>query len=226
MLISLHLPKTAGASFLCSLNEYYNQGVLRDFADIPINTPIYKRNMHALKMCIINGITPPKNTDCIHGHYLPLKYLYCRDVKFVTWMRDPIERLASHYYYWLRTYDPKNAPRLHKRVVEEQWSLERFCLGPELRNLYSQFLWGFPVKRFDFIGITEYFESDMNYFSSEFIGSALQVHKMNTNTTKDKSSYFEDNDLRKRVEQYHSKDISLYKQALKTRLTRRSSGRS
>ncbi len=223
MLISLHLPKTAGSSFLVSLNEYYNQGVLCDYADFPINTPIFKRNMHALIKCTLNGITPPKNSECIHGHFLPLKYLYCRNVKFITWMRDPVERLASHYYYWLRNYDPKNTPLLHKRVIEEQWSLERFCLGRELRNFYSQFLWGFPVKRFDFIGITEYFESEMDYFSNEVIGSALQIHKKNTSTTKDKSSYFEDNDLRKRIEQYHSKDVSLYKQALNMRLTRRSS---
>ena len=137
-------------------------------------------------------------------------------------MRDPIERLASHYYFWLRNYKPKNAPLLHKRVVEEQWSLERFCLGRELRNTYSQFLWGFPVKRFDFIGITEYYESEMDYFSNEIIGSEFQYHKKNTNTTKDKSSYFEDNDLRERIEQYHGKDVSLYKQALNMRLTRRS----
>ncbi len=32
-------------------------------------------------------------------------------------------------------------------MVEEEWTLERFCLEPELKNLYSQFLWGFPLKK-------------------------------------------------------------------------------
>jgi hypothetical protein len=190
MLISLHLPKTAGSSFLAALREHYSDSILKDYADLPINTLILKRNMHALKMLVFNGVNPPRNIECIHGHFLPLKYLLCRNAKFITWVRDPIERLGSHYYYWLRNYDPSNAPSLHKRVIEEKWSLERFSLGNELKNFYSQFLWGFPIKRFDFIGITEYFESEMAFFSNEFIGTELRVHKKNLNENKDSFSYF------------------------------------
>ena len=220
MLISLHLPKTAGSSFLFALEEYYSDRILRDYADFPINTPIFKRNTHALKMFALNGVKMPKNIECIHGHFLPLKYLLCRNVKFITWVRDPIERLGSHYYYWLRNYDPSNAPALHKRVIEEQWSLERFCLSDELKNFYGQFLWGFPIKRFDFIVITEYFESELELFSNKFMGTELQVHKKNINNNRDSSSYFENNELRKKIASHHSKDVSFYEYALNMRLTR------
>jgi hypothetical protein len=159
MLISLHLPKTAGASFYGALHSHYGNNILRDYDDFPINTPAPVRNKSALKKCILNGITAHKNVKCIHGHFLPLKNLLCRNAKFITWIRDPIERLASHYFYWLREYDHENAPPLQKKIVEENWSLARFCLSPELRNTYNQFLWGFPVSRFDFIGITEYYQT-------------------------------------------------------------------
>jgi len=221
MLISLHLPKTAGTSFSSSLEDFYGSTLLRDYADLPINTPNFKRNMYASRMCILNGIKSLKNVQCIHGHFLPLKYLLCRDTKFVTWMRDPIERLASHYFYWLRTYDPTNAPLLHKRVVEEKWSLEHFCLGPELRNFYNQFLWGFSFKRFDFVGITEYYDTELEYFSNEFLETTLPLHRKNENPSIEKSSYFEDKNLREKVEQYHSRDVELYKRALAIRLTKR-----
>lgn len=221
VLISLHLPKTAGSSFLASLRGFYGESLLLDYADFPINTPVFKRNRYALKMFVINGIKHHKNVEAIHGHFLPLKYLLCRDAKFVTWMREPIERLASHYFYWLRSYGLQNAPLLHKRVVEEQWSFERFCLAPELRNFYSQFFWGFPFRRFDFIGITEHYETELEYFSNEFLGATLQVRRENENPNHEKASYFEDKNLREKVERYHSRDVALYKRALDLRRTTR-----
>ncbi len=107
-------------------------------------------------------------------------------------------------------------------MVEEKWSLERFCLSPEFKNFYSQFLWSFPIERFDFIGITEYYETEMAYFSDQILGAKLQIVEKNKNPSKDStnSSYFEDSGLRERIEQYHSKDIFLYKQAINMRLKR------
>jgi hypothetical protein len=221
MLISLHLPKTAGSSFFASLKDHYGNHLLRDYADLPINTPVLKRNGNALTRCIVNGVKSYENIECIHGHFLPLKYLMFRDAKFVTWMRDPVERLASHYYYWLRNYNPDKAPLLQKKVVEEKWSLERFCLSPELRNFYSQFLWGFPIQRFSFIGITEYYETELEYFSKKILGTTLKSHGRNINPSNKGVSYYEDKNLRVKVEQYHSKDVLLYKRALDIRTTMR-----
>lgn len=43
-------------------------------------------------------------------HNLPL------DVFCVAWMRDPIERLASHYYYyWRNTYNKNQTFSLQKK---------------------------------------------------------------------------------------------------------------
>src|SRR5690606_39025041 len=95
------------------------------------------------------------NVKCIHGHFMPYKYhslLKNKKNIFVTWLRDPIERLGSHYYFWLRTYDSKNSPPLHKKVVEENWSFEAFCFSKEMQNVYEQFFWKFPIDNFNFIG--------------------------------------------------------------------------
>jgi len=221
MLISLHLPKTAGSSFAASLQDHFGAKLLTDNHDFPINTPVLMRNTHALKMCILNSVISYKNFECIHGHFLPLKYLLVKDAKFITWMRDPVEGLASHYFFWLRKYDPQNAKPLHKKVVEEKWSLERFCLSPEFKNIYSQFLWGFPIGRFDFIGITEHYQTELEFFAKKFLGTTLPVHSRNINPNNETKSYFEDLELKARVEQYHSKDVSLYKRALDIRLKQR-----
>ena len=213
----MHLAKTGGFSFLNSLKDYYGNQLLQDYADLPMNTPVLKRRNSAIVNCATNSIRQYKGIECIHGHFLPLKYLLYglrRDVKFVTWMRDPVERLASNYYFWRRYYKADSAPPLHRRVVEEDWSLERFCLGAEFRNFYSQIFWGFPFSRFDFVGITEYYETELNYFSKEFLGTSLTLYEKNANPYRGKTRYFEDEGLRKRVEIYHSKDVALYERAL------------
>ena len=222
MIVSLHLPKTAGSSFLASLESHYGSRLQRDYGDLPIVTPVLNRKFNALKGCLVNAVKSPESVDCIHGHFLPLKYLFLKDTKFITWVRDPVERLASHYYYWSRNYNPDIATDLHRRMIEEKWTLERFCLGPEFKNFYSQFLWGFPVKRFDFIGITEHYEQELKYFSTHILKSDIEEHSENINPDNPRKSYFEDNDLRLKIEAYHSKDVAFYRRALEIRLDQRS----
>ena len=49
------------------------------------------------------------------------------ECRFVTWLREPLQRLVSHYYYWQRSYDPAadDTSSLHRRVVEEAWTLQK-----------------------------------------------------------------------------------------------------
>jgi len=77
VLISLHLPKNAGASFLKSLEDHFGERLLRDYADLPLNTPALMRK--------------------------------------------------------------SRAPYLQKKVNEESWSFERFCMSDEMRNARSAF---------------------------------------------------------------------------------------
>jgi hypothetical protein len=196
LLISVHLPKTAGASLRLALDEHFGDRLLRDYEDRPLSASAALRNTLALSQCLKNcwGRSDLRKFACIHGHFMPLKYRLLRmpDKKqFVTWMRDPVERLASHYAFWLRTDQQNSFGELHRRVIEERWSLERFCLGPELRNTYSKFLWGFPLNRFDFIGITEFYDTDMEYFSEKFMGVNLPVIRENVNPEREKALYGE-----------------------------------
>ena len=226
MLISLHLPKTAGTSFYKALAEHFGSRILRDYADFPYNTPPIKRNGGAALNSIRNIFLDLDNFDCIHGHFLPLKYwLYGkrkRETKFVTWLRDPVERLASNYFHWLRSYSPSITYPLQKKVVEEKWSLERFCLSTEFQNFYTKFLWGFPLTRFDFVGIVEYYGSELEYFSRKNLGSDLNSYYVNDNSQRVSKSYFmEDSALRKKIELFHEKDMKLYKSALEIRAKER-----
>ena len=78
----------------------------------------------------------PANVMCVHGHFLPFKYrrLASSNTHFVTWIRDPVDRLRSHYDYWRSEFYPESAGRTHRKMISEHWSFERFALGPELRS--------------------------------------------------------------------------------------------
>jgi len=121
LLVSVHLPKTAGTSFAASLEEIYGSKLLRDYSDIPINTPAYERNKMALQAGICNAEKDFRDVECIHGHFLPVKYLLFSDKRqttFVTWMRNPVERVLSHYLFWKKTFDPKTAAPLHRKTID------------------------------------------------------------------------------------------------------------
>ncbi|NQX90231.1 MAG: hypothetical protein HRT77_16395, partial [Halioglobus sp.] len=166
-----------------------------------------------------------QHIGCIHGHFLPLKYLLLADARptvFITWMRDPIERLVSHYHYWYAVYDPDSTDTrpLHRRVVEEQWSLEQFCLSDAMRNLYSQLLWGFPLERFDFIGITEHYADDLSAFSQAFLGRELPARVRNPRQSPRPEADELGGLLRARVAKWHAADCELYRRALASRAAR------
>lgn len=225
MLISVHMPKTAGSSFLASMRQKYGDRLLTDYGDRPINRGSITRNSHALAACVWHALTAGKfaGVACVHGHFMPLKYSLLRTrtpLHFVTWLRDPVERLGSHYHYWLRHYDPHDCGELHRRVVEEQWSLERFCLGPELQNTYCKFLWGFPLQRFEFVGITEHYQEDLAYFAKHIFRHPIHLREDNVNPHRQRTSYFEDQGLRREIEAHHARDIELYQHALELRSQR------
>jgi hypothetical protein len=226
MLISVHMPKTAGSSFLASIRQHYGARLLKDYGDRPINRSDLVRNSHAALAGVWHGLGASRfaGIDCIHGHFMPLKYSLLRprsELRFVTWLRDPVERLASHYHYWMRHYNPHDSGRLHQRVVEEQWSLERFCLGPELRNTYCKFLWSFHLDRFAFVGITEHYADELAWFSQEILGQPVDLHRDNVNPERQRERYISDPEFRARIEQHHERDMRLYRRALRLREQRR-----
>jgi len=222
MLVSVHLPKTAGSSFGQVLSGHFGAALRHDYADFPLHAPAWKRCSAALGYTLTGGRVPP-DVRCIHGHFLPLKYRWLRDpnepVRFVTWLRHPVERLVSHYYFWLDHPELADDAPLHQQMLEENWSLERFCLAPSLRNSYGRFLWGFPPRHFDFIGITEHFDSDLQDFSRRFLGNPTAPPRINTGRAAARRNALSPS-RRRQVENFHHRDMALYEWACQRREAR------
>ncbi|MEZ5293359.1 MAG: hypothetical protein R2745_19915 [Vicinamibacterales bacterium] len=222
MIVSVHMPKTAGRSFEAALRRRFGAAILEDYGTYPLNTPPGVRQRAAIEACLAHASQAFDGIDCIHGHFLPIRYLLlasARPVTFVTWLRHPVQRVLSHYHYWHRAYDPATAPPLHRRVVEEQWSLERFCLSDEMRNVYAQFLWGFPIDNFDFVGITEHYDDDLAYFARRYLEIEIPSERVNAVLAPGEGHQV-DPDLERRIAACHARDMALYERALEARQAR------
>lgn len=226
MIISVHTPKCGGTSFKKILSYSFKSNLILDYHDKPMNKTFIKRTEDAENFKNSFNAENYNKKTCIHGHFLPYKYsnlLGKPNVLFVTWLRDPIERLASNYYFWKRNAQKNNQQNFgdfRKKVLEEQWSFEEFCFSEERRNIYSNYFWKFHIDNFDFIGISECFDTELKYFANEFLKEQIYfVPKENVNETKI-GSYFSDDGFRTELKSFHSKDYELYQYALDKRLLR------
>lgn len=149
----LHIPKCAGTSIreLLKLN-YANEVIFDDESFFRI--PKHKRT-HEL----LNSLNYPKSVNennFVFGHFFPIKYIYDQnssELKLVTILRDPLERLKSHYFYW--NNGDFSDHYLWRKMQENKWTLSQFIMSDEMRNFYDQYLCQCPLQFFSYIGIYE-----------------------------------------------------------------------
>ena len=216
LMVSVHLPKTAGTSFRATLEDHFGPRLRSDYDDMPLHKGAAERNLAGLEGAVANFLGNFDGVGCIHGHFLPMKYLLLRDrlnTEFVTWLRHPVDRLVSHYDFWKRQYDPATAGPLHRTVVAQDWSLERFCLSEELRDVYATFLWAFPLEYFAFVGIVEHYAEDHAFFMAHHLGAAAPTKRLNAAPPRERPVAL-DSGLRRDIEAFHAADMRLYETAL------------
>lgn len=220
-IIAVHIPKTAGTTF-CNilLNIYGHEHVIEYYG----STKLAVNRINSLSDEELQNIIDSRPIiKAITGHFFADKYqqLY-PSTKTAIWLRDPIKRLISHYYYW-QTRKPTN--ELHKKVLDDKLSLLDFAKLPEISNFMSQYVAGFSLEQFFFVGLQEYFEEDLKYLSRK-MGWNAQYNR----STKMRNSYpqykvlvketLADEFLMGRLKEINSQDIQLYKRALELRQSR------
>lgn len=221
MIISVHIPRTAGTSFRRLLEEHFQDGLLHDYGN-PILVRSSIRNGYALAAQCMNGMKASslRRYQCIHGHFLPVKYngLLSCDNQFVIWVRDPLERIISHYQFSIQHGDSvHNKSPFQTKVFKEKWSFERFSLSPEMQNVMSRFLWRFPLDYFSFIGDVRQMQSDMDFFCKHFLhAEGPQLLHVNDTQKAVIADDLSDDDIAK-IRECHSHDYDMYQAALTRR---------
>ncbi|MGQ0445337.1 MAG: hypothetical protein ACT4O2_09485 [Beijerinckiaceae bacterium] len=161
-IISVHVPKTAGMSFAVWLESVYGSGqVMRDYADRPID-PNSAMNVDPAGFLSRHGAARelPEGALAVHGHFWVKKYERIENAVRLTFLRDPIERTISHYYFWLNS--PPGGHSLHQRFLDERMGMLDFARLPQMRGFYQDYFFrDVNMGGFDFIGDMSFFDEEL-----------------------------------------------------------------
>jgi len=150
-IISIHIPKTAGTSFRKLLELNYENSFEWIKRDNKLNCFCEK------KYCRLN-----KGIRVIHGHFPVFKDLtkYYPNAKLITWIRDPVERLISHYYFF--KFYPRHGNKQQDFMLDLDLSIIQFAKIKQIGYFYKRFLKYLEELKYEdfyFIGIVEEFDN-------------------------------------------------------------------
>lgn len=194
MIISVHVPKCGGMSFLSTLRQVFT---------------VHVENFEAFGEI-------PDGTTCIHGHFQSNKYdSKYPEIQKITWIREPILRIISNYLFdmngsWsidgLKEESRAFSARLRSGGVSIVEYAERYPNG--LRNYIVD-----TRDAFEFIGIVDYWDVCMKQFLDRFApGLSISPERVNV---QDKYSIDQvraqmDGKVVRKLKKLNSRDYYLY----------------
>lgn len=208
-LISVHIPKTAGTAFRHVLTDTYGlNGVLGDYPPDQIHQPE-------------NPIS--KEIKVIHGHFEPSKYQdYFPKAKRIVWLRHPLFRLISEYFFAKTINDHNNV--IHAQLLDRDLSILDFAKIPQMKNFLSQKIKGMQLAEFDFVGIQEFYLQDLEEIKNIMGWNKFQPIIKNSNRypeyQKCLQEILDDAQLVDRLAKLNREDLELYREALQLRAKR------
>ncbi|MGB3513306.1 MAG: class I SAM-dependent methyltransferase [Microcoleaceae cyanobacterium] len=210
-IISVHVPKTAGSTFKRVLLQVYgHDNVILDYPRPN------KRRYQALES--IHG-----QTKVIHGHFPANKYdEYYPEARKVIWLRNPIIALFSRYYFLKNIGQTNKLNKMQEHLQQKNLDLIKFAELPENQNLITnKYIKVTKLTDFYFIGIQEFFETDIKELKEMLKWPSFSVSYKNQNRSEEYK-----NSLQKNLEnkstiaqliELNQKDIEIYKEALSFR---------
>jgi Sulfotransferase family len=205
MIVSIHVPKCAGTSFRHVLDRVYGDRIWYNYGTI------FTREQARAELV-------PAGTTIIHGHFIADSFddLFPGS-QLLTWVRDPVERVVSNYFHFLRSPDMRDTTcqALHERKLD----LRGFADLDWMQNLATRYLANKPVDAFQFVGISERFSASMEQFSQIFGLRPESCHpQVNTNPERRTARYQISPDDRAYIRERNAADDQWYREALE-RLT-------
>jgi hypothetical protein len=174
LIISVHIPKTGGTTFVDILQKCAEEVLYLDYDyEGPSPIALFRRGkrLTAPFESIMNDLESLPGRSVIHGHFQAKKYVSTfPNAVYVTWLRDPVERIVSNYLYWQRSRLPGD--RRWEQVNAQGISLEQFAQLKLARDNQQAYLYPLAVEDFDFVGITEEYDRSLELFRRLFCPDA------------------------------------------------------
>jgi sulfotransferase famil protein len=228
----VHIPKTAGATVITMFASAYSKERVSKVGNYLRNPQKGMRKVRRVRRewdrasdgtgaRISAGHTP----YCILQEVMPLR------TRYVTFLRDPVARVLSHYYRHIHRQQPERAGRIKKRPGARMRaeSLEMALVEmrlPQIRNLATRFLCTHQspdedlppaaldeakanLRRFAFVGIQERFDESAALMQRE-LGMELVPYlsrHVSSGRPEARETSVEDREL---IEEHNRLDMELY----------------
>ena len=214
MRLFVHMPKCAGTSVYHVLDAAAHDDVVRDY-DSLFKIPLDQRKLKIdLFSCHPEKIDERK---IVYGHFFPIKYIGVnknRKFKLVTILRDPIDRIISHYKFW--NSHQFSDHYLWKKMKDQKWTLMEFAMSTEMCNFYKQYFYGISMEDFSFIGIYENLDYSVKMCLQELSVSFEDgVVIPNLNVTESTCEMKLSHDDIVKLKNFHGEDYEIYNFAKK-----------
>ena len=213
VILSIHIPKTAGTSFQNALQEAYGDRVLMDYGnDKPLSwLANHKKRRWATRWRAWRERRRlARDYDVIHGHYAPNKYFHLRDKKLAAFFRDPVEQSLSLYEFVRRDQNPDTES--YSAVCLQNVGFVEFLSLPNYRFIYRKYLSGRSPATLDFVGLTEDYEESLELFRRIF-GVELKYHEDRKNTEQSYAETLQRAGGRELMEDYLAESMSYFRAA-------------
>ena len=196
MILSVHIPKTAGVSIRNLLKEHFGPGFVTYYWTL---TDAWGRNVPDV----------PVSASCVHGHFQSDEFTgKFPQAKLITWVRDPVDRVVSSYYYRLREPDWKHP--VCQVLHQQKLSLGDYAALPQVRNEMIHFFGSKKPEDFHFIGFVEEFERSLDAMGKLLKMAACPPRHDNRNPEKTALRYELDPALRLKIMELNEQDVDLY----------------
>ena len=193
-LINIHIPKTAGTALRDTLGNLYNRGT--DQPSIVFGP--YIGGYQELRSGFIDRLPDlyAREQRMLSGHYRYRDIADCLAVEpqrasLITFLRDPVRRTLSDYFYSISDvhsdvegFKSRYPSFEHYMDCPGQMNKQYDYLRPSENASVAETLQN-TIEKFDFVGITENFDADLQIILGALGGAGSAPMRVNENRNKD-----------------------------------------
>lgn len=199
-LFFVHVPKTAGTSFRKAAENYYGfNNVVYDYSTTSSETSssvlksIYEDQNYLRFYEYLNN----NQVGFLSGHVHAGKYVHLFGARqVVTFLRDPVQRVVSEYYHFVRNNGYKD-------------DLPSFYRKPQFINRQSKMMQGVPLQTVGLLGLTEEYEKSLDMLNSLY-GTNIEPIAMNVGRKDKDQTYNVPKNQLDEIRALNEDDIRLY----------------